>query len=139
MDRLIPPKHDHYDYLAGADSQRAISTSSRLLAEAMKMVPHEENNKRLIPEARRTYEERFDQINNMSVPSFQGALEALPANIRAGTIDYNMAQAVIDLVPTFIDRANAKRQELQEKFTEEMNAYNILVQEAKRMEEANAK
>ena len=95
-DRRAAPSH-----VLGLDLDVATAVYSRLLRAAAPTA-------RPTPEAARTYEERCKQVACMDVSAFACALESLPDNLRAGTIDHNLARAFIDLLPTFVDRANER-------------------------------
>ena len=138
MDELAAPKREHYDFLHAAETQSATAACSVLLANAIKRVPTDENNKRLVPEAVRTYAQRHKQMKKMNVPVFHGTLAALPANIRAGTVSYDMAQAVIDLAPSFVQKAEAEREKLDAEYFSKKRDYDVLVADAKAVEAVKA-
>lgn len=62
-------------------------------------------------------------IDRMDVEAFDGELSCLASNLKEHTISRVRAEAILDHIDIFVERADKKRKQLAEKYTKDMAAY----------------
>lgn len=128
---LVAPQREPFDYMHASDTRRTADVVRRLMKSGDRPSASASRSAIFKP-PKRTIEERVSQMLNWSVQKYAGNFAALPQNIRADTIDDNMTTAFLETCETFIDRAEAKRSEIDAKYNKELAVYNQMVKDRKR-------
>jgi len=84
-------------------------------------------------------EQQRANVNRMAIETFDGMFKCLASNLKEGTISRALAEATLDHIDIFIERANKRRTELGEKYAKDMAAYRQAQQEAKEAAELDKK